>query len=142
MIDYNLLQYHYVLFYLISRSTNTTTSTSVHANTPLTNTSIVAGSVTSVLFVILLVVLGLVFWIKKKKNSMTFPNNISSICIPMNIKVKYMCMLYSHSQLYDSILKYHSRSSLDRFFFSWSNRIILYMLCSKWFRSFYPISIQ
>lgn len=63
----------------ISSSSGMTTFKSVHANTPLTNTSntsIIAGSVTSVLVVIILVVLGIIFWRKQIKFGMTFHNNI------------------------------------------------------------------
>lgn len=59
--------------------TEKTTLASIHANKPLThtsNTSIIIESVTSVVFVILLVVLGIIFWRKKRKFGIS--NNIFS----------------------------------------------------------------
>lgn len=51
----------------MSHRTRTTTSSSVHANTPVTSdASIIAGSLISALVVILLVVLGIFSWRKKK----------------------------------------------------------------------------
>lgn len=51
----------------MSHRTRTTTSSSVHANIPVTSdASNIAGPLLSALVVILLVVLGIFFWRKKK----------------------------------------------------------------------------
>lgn len=53
----------------MSHRSSTTTSPNVHANTPVldtTDTSTIAVAVSSVLVVILLVVLGIILWRKKK----------------------------------------------------------------------------
>lgn len=51
----------------MSSRTSRTTSSSVHANTPVTSdASTIAGSLTPALVVILLVVLGILSWKKKK----------------------------------------------------------------------------
>lgn len=66
----------------MSHKTSTTTSSSVHANTPDTSDTI-AGSIISVLLVLLLVVLGVIFWKKKKLFGMQYTITIITTYISM-----------------------------------------------------------
>lgn len=70
----------------MSHRTRTTTSSSVHANTPVPDTShssTIAGYLISAVVVILLVVLGIIFWRKKKLFGMQYTITVIKTYISM-----------------------------------------------------------
>lgn len=78
-----------IINFTSSDSTSMTTSTSVHGNTTLldtSKTSVIAGSVVSVILVILLAILGVFLWRKKRPLGMTYINNVLliSFFMPLN----------------------------------------------------------